>query len=269
MKIKSLFLLLAASCFCLILNAKEVPPRPNQLVNDYAGKLSKEEWQRLEGKLRAYNDSSSTQIAIVIDKSLEDEDAFEYALKIAESWGIGRKGKDNGVLIYIAMQERKIQIITGNGVQGFLPDIEVNHLITDILRPSFKANQYYQGLDMATTRIIQLGTGEFKNEKTSGDGEMPLFLILIIIVGVFLVFYWLGRSNFGGGRGISSNGSYDYDGNRRNRRGVNNGGGWFFFPPGGGGSGWNSGGSSGGSDFGDFGGFGGGGFDGGGAGGDW
>ncbi len=272
MKIRSLFLLLAVSCIGITLAAKEIPPRPDQLVNDYAGILSRDEWQKLEGKLRAYNDSSSTQIAIVIDKTLEDEDAYEYALKLAEAWGIGRKGKDNGVLIYIAMQEHKIQVITGTGVQGFLPDIEANHLITDIMRPMFKQNMYYQGLDMATTRIIQLGKGEFKNDKNKASGELPLILVLIIIGGVFLIFYLLGRSNFGGGRGISSNGGYDYRGRRIRRDEYDNrtgGGGWFFFPPGGGGSNWNNSDSGGGSDFGGFDGFGGGGFDGGGAGGDW
>jgi uncharacterized protein len=76
MKIRSLFLLLAVSCIGITLAAKEIPPRPDQLVNDYAGILSRDEWQKLEGKLRAYNDSSSTQIAIVIDKTLEDEDDF-------------------------------------------------------------------------------------------------------------------------------------------------------------------------------------------------
>lgn len=254
-----------------IAEAKEVPARPTTLVNDYAQLLGGNEVFALEKKLRAYNDSTSTQIAIVIDRSLEGEDPFEYALAIAEKWQVGQAGKDNGIFIYLALNERKIQILAGQGVQGFLPDAEIGRIIREILQPAFRANQYYAGLDRAVDRIIGLGNGEFKAEKPASSGSLALVLVLLIVFGVMVIFYFLSKR--GQTQGYSSDGSYRYDGNRRvYRRDYHNqgGGGWIFFPPtfgGGSGSGWS--GSSGDSDFGGFDGFGGGDFDGGGAGGDW
>ncbi|MCB0663857.1 MAG: TPM domain-containing protein, partial [Saprospiraceae bacterium] len=113
---------------------KSIPPPPNppRLVNDYAGMLSAGEKQRLEDKLVAYNDSTSTQIAIVIEASLKGEDIFDYSYRIAESWGIGGGENNNGVLIYVAQNDRKVRIQTGYGVEHFLPDVMAKRIIENI-----------------------------------------------------------------------------------------------------------------------------------------
>ncbi len=259
--------LLCAAIFLIwtsSLKAKQIPAKSSTLVNDYAGVLAAPEAEMLERKLVAYADSTSTQIAIVLEPSLEGEDVFDYSLRIAEQWGIGNKEKDNGILIFVAIEDRKIFIHTGMGVQDYLTDNLTKRIIDNIIRPAFRQGDYYGGLDRATAAMIDLGSGKFSNDlEGSGNQEGgsggSWFIILVIIIGMFMLFSFLSR--FGGDDG--NGGGYHRGGHYGHRRG----GGWIFFP----GPGGNWGGGSSGSDWdsGGFGGFGGGGFDGGGAGGDW
>ena len=238
--------------------AKEVPPAPNppKLVNDFAGILSSSEVQALEQKLVAYDDSTSTQIAIVIEQTIDGDDVFDYSYRLATAWGIGRQGKNNGILIYVAIADRKIWIQTGYGTEGFLPDALAKRIIERQIAPNFRNQNYYQGLNDATSAIMQLGNGEYVNEDTGEDGNLPFPVILIFLI-IFIVIIIIISKGGGGGGGYNRRGRYD------------SGGGWVFFPTGGGG-GWNSGGGGGFSGGGGgFGGFGGGGFGGGGAGGSW
>jgi uncharacterized protein len=241
--------------------AKEVPPAPNppKLVNDFVGILSSEEVQALEQKLVAYDDSTSTQIAVVIEQSLEGDDVFDYSYRLASAWGIGREGKNNGILIYVAIGDRKLWIQTGYGTEGFLPDAMAKRIIDRIITPNFRNQNYYKGLDEATGAIMQLGNGEYVNEDAGEEGGSS-FPVLLIFFVIFIIIIVIISKNSGGGGG----GGY----NRRGR--YDSGGGWVFFPTGGGGGGWSGGGGGGfGGGGGGFGGFGGGGFGGGGAGGSW
>lgn len=242
-----------------VLLAKEVPPKPATLVNDYAGVLSPDQRAALEQKLVAYDDSTSTQIAIVLDRSLEGDDVFEYSFRIAEAWGVGTAEKDNGVLIYAAIDDRKLHIHSGMGVQDYLTDAMLKRIIENVIKPAFRQGNYYGGLDQATNIMIELGAGRFVNDGEEKGGGFPASLIVIgLIIAVFILFSVLSRSNWNDdGGGYHRGGRYDSRG----------GGGWIIFP----GGGWGGGGGNdgGGWSGGDFGGFGGGGFDGGGAGGDW
>ncbi|MCF8247623.1 MAG: TPM domain-containing protein [Saprospiraceae bacterium] len=251
-----LFLFLLLPFFA---EAKEVPPAPNppKLVNDFAGILSSGEVQALEQKLVAYDDSTSTQIAVVIEETLDGDDVFDYSHRLATAWGIGREGKNNGILIYIAIADRKLWIQTGYGTEGFLPDALAKRIIERIIAPNFRNQNYYQGLDQATTAIIQLGNGEYVNDDPRDSGNLPIPVIIIFLVLFIVIIIIISKG--GGGGGYNRRGRYDA------------GGGWIMFGPGGG-SGWGGGGGSsgwGGGGGGGFGGFGGGGFGGGGAGGSW
>ncbi len=253
-----LFLLLFVfSLFAGPLAGKEVPPASGTLVTDYARLLNPQERAALERKLVAYDDSTSTQIAVVIDQSLEGEEIFDYSLRLAEAWGIGRSGKDNGVLLYIAFADRKMYIQTGYGAEGFLPDAIAKRIIETIIIPAFRQERYYAGLDRATDIIMQLGSGEYVNDG-GGEEGIPVILVILLLLVVVVVL----MSLFGGGGddgGYFGGGRYDMDHGLPRRRGgtiiIPGGGGW-----GGGGGGFGGGG---------FGGFGGGGFGGGGAGGSW
>lgn len=228
-----------------------IPDRPNppRLVNDFANMLSADERQELENRLVAYDDSTSTQIAIVTVKSLDGDDAGEYAFEIIDKWGIGQKKKDNGVLILVSLGDRKMFVAPGRGVEEYLPDIACKHIVEQQLKPRFKEENYYAGLNNAVTEIIQRLAGTFVNEDAdTGDGGIPVWVIVLIIVIVFILLPIF----FGGGGG----GTYTGGGYR------STGGGFW-----GGGFGSSGGGFSGGG--GGFGGFGGGSSGGGGAGGSW
>ena len=242
--LQSIFLLLfclsGLSAFSQNIPSKPSPPR---LVNDFTSTLTSDQANAIESKLVAFDDSTSTQIAVVIIKSLEGAEISSYATKLGREWGIGGKDYNNGVVFLIAIEDRKINISTGYGVEGALPDITAKHIIEDVVKPNFKGNDFYRGIYEGTDAIIKAVKGEYHTPRKKGGASSGKIILLIIIVIIIL-----SVSSGGGG------------GTMMGRRGY---GGPVFFPMGGYGSGGGS--SSGGG----FGGFGGGSFGGGGASGGW
>ena len=232
------------------------PPNPPRIVNDFADILSADEEQRLEDKLVAFDDSTSTQIAIVSLKDLNGEPASSYAPQLAEKWGIGQKDRNNGILILVSMSNpREVFIATGYGVEEFVPDVTAKRIIEEHVLPRFKESRYYDGLDIATTDLQQLLRGTFKGfgeKKSRGRPGIPAWAIVVFII---LLVIFISRRSGGPGGG------------RRYR--TYGGPGWGGFPVVGGFGGFGGGGFGGGRSGGGFGGFGGGSFGGGGAGGSW
>ncbi|RZK77065.1 MAG: TPM domain-containing protein, partial [Pedobacter sp.] len=148
--------------------AQEFPAKPNKLVNDYTSTLSSTQIQQLERKLVSFADSSSTQIAIAILKSVGDYDINEYAVELGRKWGVGEAKENNGIIIVVALGDRKISIQTGYGLEGALPDVYAKRIIENEIKPYFKAGDYYSGLDAGTTAIIKYTKGEYKNDKPKG-----------------------------------------------------------------------------------------------------
>ena len=239
--------------------SQNIPARPNppRLVNDYAHVMSADQIEALERKLVAYDDSTSTQLAIITVESTGDYPIEDYARKILRDWGVGNKKTNNGIVLLAAIKDRKIRIETGFGMEGSIPDITAKHIIESQIGPNFRNENYYRGFDEATDAIFQAAAGEYKapegynrrGRKTGGSliGMVIIFIVILIII-----------SSIGGGGGR---------GGMMSRRGFSpwifpvGGGGWTG---GGGGGGWSGGGGGGG-----FGGFGGGGGGGGGASGSW
>ena len=252
-----LILLLAVVSFRTYAQDDVIPPRPNppRLVNDFVGILKADERARLEEKLRVYNDSTSTQIVIVIAKTTEPYPIGDYSFQIGRKWGVGQKGQNNGLVLVWVPSTRKVFIATGYGLEGAIPDAIAKRIVSQIVVPRFKSEQWYAGLDEATDEIIRRASGEYKADPTDdgsgGDGILFFGIIFVVII----VIMWISRNRGGGG-------------SNRNR-----GGGFFPVPfPTSTFSGWGSssgnwGGGGGGG--GSFGGFGGGSFGGGGAGGDY
>lgn len=232
--------------------AQNIPAKPNppKLVNDYTSTLTVDQQQALEKKLVTFDDSTSTQIAVVIVETLDGADISDYALQVGRTWGIGGAQYNNGVVLLIAKSDRKINISTGYGVEGALPDITCKHIIDEIIKPNFRGNDFYRGIDEGTNAIIKAVKGEYQTprQKNKGNSSGRVILIIVIII-IFLSFF-----SGGGGKGGSVM-------SRRGHRGFM---GPMIFPMGGG-----FGGSSGNSSGGGFGGFGGGSFGGGGASGGW
>lgn len=177
----------------LLLAAQDIPdkPYPPRLVNDFAGILSRDEVNALENKLVAYNDSTSTQISVVIVEDLGGYDRSDYAFGLAEKWGIGQKGLNNGILILVKpktdFSSGQVFIAPGYGLEGVIPDIVCAEIIDYEMIPSFRNNDYYAGIDKAATVLMSLASGEFpadqyrKNE--SGDfGALIAFVIFVIVI---------------------------------------------------------------------------------------
>ena len=188
--------------------AQEIPPRPNppRLVNDLAGVLLRDEADMLENKLIAYNDSTSTQIAVVTVKTTGNYDVSEVALKILRDWGVGTKDKNNGIVLLVAVEDRKIRIEVGTGMEGAVPDAIANRIIDQIIAPNFKEGHYYQGIDEGVDKLIQAAAGEYKgipkSRKGGGGGGLFVgFIILIVIVAMINR-----RGGGGGGTSISRRG---------------------------------------------------------------
>lgn len=231
---------------------QDLPAKTGKLVNDFADMLQPNEEQALEAALVAYNDSTSTQIAIVTVTTIEGYDVSDYAFKLGEKWGIGEKGKNNGILVLVTKNEHDIFIATGYGAEGSLTDALCRRIEEQVIIPEFKAGNFYEGLNQGVFAITKAMKGEFKadKKKTNGRPGKGFSAGLIILIVILIIIF--GNRRGGGGLGGF-------------RRGGFYGGGFGGFSSGG--SSWGSGSFGGGG--GGFGGFGGGSFGGGGAGGKW
>lgn len=243
---------------------RDIPPKPSEQtsVYDEADMLPAPEEARLERKLVNYSDTTSTQIVVVTIPSLEGEYEGTYAAHWAHEWGIGQSDTDNGLLILVAEQERKIWITTGYGLEEYLTDAKTKEIIELIILPEFRKGDIFGGLDKGTTAIFQVLNGTFKGApRPTGSGGGGISLRTIIIFFILFVILTSLFNKRGGGRngGRRSGRSTLWDAIILSSMGRGSFGGGF-----GGGS---SGGGFGGGGFG--GGFGGGGFGGGGAGGSW
>lgn len=249
-KLFCLFLLLiSASAW-----AQDIPDpmNPPRLVNDFAGIFSTDQREDLEHMLRAYNDSTSTQIYVVTMNDLAGYAASDYAFRLGEKWGIGQKSKNNGAVILIKPKvgnsRGDVFIAVGYGLEEKLNDARIGRIIDNYMLPYFRQNDYYSGAKAAALAMIQYLAGQFQADPDE-SGEITAGDIIIGIILIILFIYLMNKID------------------RHNPGGRSRGGG-FFPPMSGGGFGGRSGGFGGGSS-GGFGGGGGGSFGGGGAGRSW
>jgi uncharacterized protein len=280
-------------------------PRLQGYVNDYAGMISPSARSKIEQELRAFEQSDSTQIVILTIPSLEGEDIRGFGIKVGDAWKIGQKGKDNGAILIVSKQERKIGIEAGYGLEGKLTDLMSGRIIDQVIKPKFREGDFDGGFIAGVSSMIDATRGEFKAEQRpirrgqkgispflsislflavftiimgslsrvlggviAGIGLPTLVYLAVIPVGI-AVMILLAMIGFGAGFFLpslfSSRGSRKDDNRRHHRRRS------FFYGPGGGGFFSGGGGFGGGGGFDGGGGFSGGGgsFGGGGASGDW
>ena len=236
--------------FCIPALGLTVPERPEGRVTDRTGTLSRDQIQALEKKLSAFEKETTNQIAVLLIPSLEGGSLEDYSIRLAEKWKIGQQGRNNGVILLVVKNDRKLRIEVGYGLEGALPDALSGTIIRNEIAPRFKEGQFYQGIEAGINSIIAATKGEYKasprKKKSQIDSWIPF-----LVVGAFIIFFMLAASQ--ARRRHYHSGS---------SRGWNSGGGSWY-----GGSSW-GGGGGGGSDSGGFSG-GGGDFGGGGASGDW
>ncbi len=247
--------------------AQEIPDKPNppKLVNDFAQIMSSTETSKLETYLEQFARETSTQIVVVTTPSLDGTDVADYAFKLGQKWGIGQKGKDNGIIMIIkpktTSEKGRAFIATGYGLEGVLPDAIARQIVDNEMIPYFKQNNYFGGIAAAVQTVTDITRGEYtadqyqaKHKKGSPSlGIIGILFIVIIISIISKSSKHHNRNNMGSGSSLpfwlllsAMNSSSRNSGSFGN---FSSGSGGF----GGGG----------------FGGFGGGGFGGGGAGGSW
>ncbi len=252
-----LIILLLAIGHAYVSSAVDVPPLKGR-VNDYGNLLPASRAQQLEQRLAQFESETGHQIAVLTIRSLEGEDIEGFSIRVAENWKIGQKGFDNGVILIIAQNDRKLRIEVGYGLEGVLPDAIAIRIIREVIVPRFRDGDFPGGIEAGLEAIMKVTSGEQLPEAVRAvkrpSRSAPSFAAAIPLL-LLLALYGLSALSWWGNPGVWSS--------RGRRRYV----GWTGSGLGGG---FGGGGFSGGGDFGGGGfGGGGGGFGGGGASGGW
>jgi len=155
-------------------------------VHDDAHALKQETIDQLEKELKTYEDSTSNQIAILIVQSLDGDVLEEYSLRVAEKWKLGTKNKDNGVLLLVAVDDHKMRIEVGQGLEGVLTDAQSSRIIRNEIAPEFRRGDYDAGVKAGVNGIVKAIAGEYAANDTDGFEDLSLLAKLLISLGVTL-----------------------------------------------------------------------------------
>lgn len=192
--IASVFLLL-----CFSLAARDVPNRPTPIV-DQAGLLSAKVKHSLEKALYQIQKQTGNEIAVFTIKSLEDETIESYSLKITDKWKLGNKEKDNGVLFLIAVDDRKMRIEVGQGLEGNLPDVTAGRIIRSI-QPYFRKGDYQSGIILGISQIVEKTGGKLTNAPRVRNQRSNSGFGFLLFIGFMILSVFSGRGGGRGGRG--------------------------------------------------------------------
>ena len=221
-----------------------LPPPPKAYFNDYAGVVSAEDAQRLDAKLRAFAEQTSTQIVVAVFRKLPSPSLEDFTVRTAQSWRVGRKEWDNGAVFFVFVDDHKMRIETGYGLEGALPDILAARILDEQVRPRFQAGDWAGGLEAGIDGIIAATRGEYTAPpQKKGAGVSPVAGVIILLFALLVL--WLAAQ---GARSSHVGTTYGSQGSRRNR-GDWGGGPWIGGGWGGGGGGGFGGGSFGGGGF--------------------
>lgn len=257
------FIVLCLGVFTTATAQYDIPEKPKleTSVHDYVGLLSAGNKSALTQKLLNYSDSTSTQIVLIVIPTTKGEDINYLGTNWGHAWGIGQEGKDNGVLILLALEDRKIAISTGYGVEHLLTDALSKRIIENDITPFFKQNNYYGGLNQGVESIFKVLKGEYKSDpKALGNQTFSPQKLIAILMFFFFILLMIIRNkgednngrNGGGGSAatsllgailLSNMGRGSYGGGSSGGSGSFGGGG---FSGGFGGGGFGGGGASGG-----------------------
>ena len=233
--------------------AETIPPKPDHYFNDYAGVVSRGVAERLNTQLAEFERDTSNQVVVAVYQKMQSDSSIEdYTQRTAQAWQVGQKDKRNGVVLFVFLEDRKMFIQVGYGLEGALPDATAFDITERNIKPHFRTGDYDGGLTLGVDLICKAIRGEYKGsgrthvEGRSDNGGTAGLLVFLFLLVIILLAVRASR-RFGG---------YRYTG----------GGGPFISGNWGSGGGWSSGSSGGG--FGSFS-SGGGSFGGGGAGSSW
>ena len=199
-------LLLLLSAWLSPAFAQQLPSKPKEqtVLYDRADLLNSQAENALRIKLLRYYDSTSTQIVILTLNSIGEDDINLFAAELAQKWGIGQRGKDNGILILVDKEHRKIAVQNGYGIEYLLTDALSRQLIEKDIVPNFKRGDFYTGLDQLTDDIFKVLEGNYKapppkGDKSGGSAFSPLLFLLFLFIVLFYARSKGGRGGKGGG----------------------------------------------------------------------
>ncbi|MES2771587.1 MAG: TPM domain-containing protein [Pseudomonadota bacterium] len=164
-------------------------------VTDLTNTLSPAQREKLEAKLHAFEQEKGVQIALLLVPTVRPETVEQYALRVAESWVLGRRGVDDGALLLVAKNDRQLRIEVGYGLEGAVPDAMAKRIVSELITPHFKKNDFYGGINAGVDALIQLARGaplpapnklQAKAERDKADGQFNNLLLLGLLVIVFL-----------------------------------------------------------------------------------
>jgi len=240
--------------------AQSPPPAPAHYFNDYAGVVAPDVATRLDQKLKAFDDQTSSQIVVAVFPELPSPSLEDFTVRAAQAWRVGRSKLSNGAVLFVFVKDRKMRIETGYGLEGALPDATAHRIIDERITPAFRNNDYAGGLEAGIDAMMAATRGEYtaspapaRGGQSSGGFGSSFFLVLLVLFIVIAMSRGGRRGRTYGRRGYWGGGPWWWGGG-----GGGFGGGSF----GGGGGGWSGGGGGGFSG-------GGGSFGGGGASGSW
>jgi len=172
--------------------ALQAIPALTSPVTDLTQTLSPDQQQALAAKLVAFEQEKGSQIAVLIVPTTQPEDIAQFSIRLVDAWKIGREKQDDGVLLLVAKNDRKVRIEVGRGLEGAIPDIYAKRIITEFITPPFKQGDYYGGLSAGTDKLMALIAGEQlpapERASSTGmgiDSAIGLFLMACIFVGSF------------------------------------------------------------------------------------
>ncbi|HET6466240.1 MAG TPA: TPM domain-containing protein [Nitrospiria bacterium] len=176
-------------------------PQPAGYVTDEAGLLTPQQIALLERALSDYEQRTSNQIVVLTVKSLEGQDIESYSIAVADAWKAGQKHKDNGAILIVAPNERRVRIEVGYGLEGVLTDAQSAQIIRNILVPRFQAGDYYAGINGAVTAMEAVIGGEFTAERKapeSIESFFPILIMLLFFAGLIGLIHWTAGAATGG-----------------------------------------------------------------------
>jgi uncharacterized protein len=176
-------------------------------ITDLTQTLSQTERTALEEKLAAFETKKGSQIAVLLVPTTQPEDIAQYSIRVVEQWKIGREKSDDGILVLVAKNDRKLRIEVGRGLEGAIPDLYAKRIVSEVIGPKFKQGDFYGGIDAGLDKIISLVDGEIlpASDKQAVSGIdvgniLPMLLFGGLITGLIL------RSIFGTFLGSAFNG---------------------------------------------------------------
>ncbi|CAN5599335.1 hypothetical protein BH18VER2_BH18VER2_08080 [soil metagenome] len=197
-RLRSLFVFPAIFAVMIgLLAAETMPSKPDGYFNDYAGVIDPATASELNEQLAQFERETSTQLLVAIYRSMQSESSVaDYTQRIAQTWGVGQQGRNNGAVLFVFVADRQMFIQTGYGLEGALPDATAWDITHNVIAPQFKQEDYNGGLRAGVAAMMQAVRGEYKGtgktrreSEGSSDGGLPIPLVIfLIILFLFMVF---------------------------------------------------------------------------------